>query len=65
MKELTFGTILIAIMILLFMLTPLAFIWSVNTLFSLGIAYEIKNLIAAWLLLSVSKFVIHAQLPKK
>lgn len=65
MKELTFGTILIAIMILLFMLTPLAFIWSVNTLFSLGIAYEIKNLIAAWLLLSVSKFVLQAQLPKK
>lgn len=65
MKELTFGTILIAIIILLFMLTPLAFIWSVNTLFSLGIAYEIKNLIAAWLLLSVSKFVIHTQLPKK
>lgn len=65
MKELTVGTILIAIMILLFMLTPLAFIWSVNTLFSLGIAYEIKNLIAAWLLLSVSKFVLQAQLPKK
>lgn len=65
MKEITVGTVLFVIFILLFMVTPLAFIWSVNTLFSLGISYEIKNLIAAWLLLSVSKFVLHAQLPEK
>lgn len=58
MKEIA----LVIVLILLFMVTPFAFIWSVNTLFSLGIAYEIKNLIAAWLLLSVSKFILHADI---
>ena len=38
-------------------ITPLAFLWSVNTLFGLNIPYTSKYFLAAWLLLGVIRLV--------
>lgn len=50
-----FGILLLVVVLLAVM--PFAFLWSLNTLFGLGVPYTLKYLFAAWLLLAVFKFV--------
>ncbi len=53
----TFGIFIILVCICLWLgllvLVPLAAIWSVNTLFGLGIAYTVLNWIASLLLITI------------
>ena len=46
-------TTIVVLLIVLFLLSPLATIWAVNTLFGLGIAYTFKTWLAMFLLQSV------------
>lgn len=53
MNEL-FGILIMgAFIILLIDLMPIAFIWSVNTLFGTGIAYSLWNIVATMVLLTI------------
>ena len=57
MKELFLVAFLVLAVILLLMVTPMAFIWSINSLFGLGIPYTIHSFLAAWVLLFVIRLV--------
>lgn len=43
-------TTIVVLLVVLFLLSPLATIWAVNTLFGLGIAYTFKTWLAMFLL---------------
>lgn len=57
MKELFLAAFLVLAVILLLMVTPMAFLWSINSLFGLGIPYTIHSFLAAWVLLFVIRLV--------
>lgn len=57
MKELFLAAFLVLAIILLLMVTPMAFLWSINSLFGLGIPYTIHSFLAAWILLFVIRLV--------
>lgn len=57
MKELFLAAFLVLAVILLLMVTPMAFLWSVNSLFGLGIPYTLHSFLAAWVLLFVIRLV--------
>lgn len=57
MKELFLAAFLVLAVILLLMVTPMAFLWSVNSLFGLGIPYTFHSFLAAWVLLFVIRLV--------
>lgn len=52
MKELLYLILLVALVIVAVVFGPLLFIWSLNTLFSLGIAYTFWNWLASLILIS-------------
>lgn len=57
MKEIIISALVLLSLLVLLAVTPLAFLWSVNSLFGLGIAYELKNVVAAWAFLFVIRLV--------
>lgn len=57
MKELFLAAFLVLAVILLLMVTPMAFLWSINSLFGLGIPYTLHSFLAAWVLLFVIRLV--------
>jgi len=52
MSKFMFALGIIVLVILLIIISPIALIWSVNTLFSLGIVVNLKTWFAAFLLLT-------------
>lgn len=57
MKEFIFVVGVLLLVLVLLAVTPLAFIWSVNSLFGLSIPYTLHSFLAAWLLLGVIRLV--------
>lgn len=61
MKNLLIVVGMILLVWVILFITPLAFIWSVNTLFGLSIPYTSKYFLAAWLLLGVIRLVTRTE----
>lgn len=60
MKETTLALLLVLAAVLILLVTPLAFIWSVNSLFGSGIPYTPNSFLAAWTLLLVIQVVLRS-----
>jgi hypothetical protein len=60
MSDTTAG-LLVIVLVILILLSPLATIWALNTLFSLGLAYSFKNFVAV----SVLQAILAAKTPSK
>lgn len=52
MKEIVYLVLLVALVLVAIVFGPLLFLWSLNTLFSLGIAYTFWTWLASLILLS-------------
>lgn len=61
MRDLFLVVFILALVVVLLAVTPLAFLWSVNSLFGLSIPYSLKSVFAAWVLLFVVRIVARTQ----
>jgi hypothetical protein len=64
MKDLLFVISIFLIVAILLAITPVAFIWGVNTLFGQSIPYDLKSIFAAWVLLFVVRIVTRTEVEK-
>ena len=53
MKETVQIVAILLLVLVLLAVMPVALVWSVNTLFGLSIPYNLKSIVAAWVLLFV------------
>jgi hypothetical protein len=53
MKDFIFVSGILVLTVILLLVLPVAFLWSVNSLFGTGIPYTFRHLLAAWVLLFV------------
>lgn len=65
MKELVIVLMFLILIVTLLAIAPLAFLWSVNSLFGLAIPYTLHSFLAAWVLLAVVRLVTRTEVPKK
>ena len=67
MKDFIFVVSILMLVVLLLAIVPIAFLWSINGLFGLGIPYEIKSIAAAWILLAVIRLAtrVDIEAPRK
>jgi hypothetical protein len=61
MKDLLFVVGMMLLVVVLLAVTPLAFLWSVNSLFGTGIPYNLHSFLAAWILLTVIRIVTRTE----
>jgi hypothetical protein len=61
MKDLLFVAGILLLVVVLLAVTPLAFLWSVNSLFGTGIPYSLHSFLAAWMLLTVIRIVTRTE----
>lgn len=61
MKDLILVVGILLLVVVLLAITPLAFLWSVNTLFGASIPYTTQSFLAAWVLLFVIRIVTRAE----
>lgn len=61
MKDFVFVVTILLLVVVLLAIAPLAFLWSVNSLFGAGIPYNFNSLIAAWVLLAVLRLVTRSE----
>lgn len=64
MKDIFIVVGFILLVIVLLAITPLAFLWSVNSLFGLTIPYTLHSFVAAWVLLSVIRLITRTEVKK-
>lgn len=57
MRDFFFVLGILLLVVVLLAVTPLLFLWSVNSLFAAGIPYNFRHLFAAWVLLFVLRIV--------
>lgn len=61
MKDLILVVGIFLLLGVLLLVTPLMFLWSVNSLFGLGIPYTLHSFLAAWVLLFVIRVVTRTE----
>jgi hypothetical protein len=61
MKDLLFVVGIMALVVILLAVTPLAFLWSVNSLFGTSIPYTLYSFLAAWVLLTVIRIATRTE----
>lgn len=64
MKDIAIVLGFLLLVVVLLAVTPLAFLWSVNSLFGLSIPYTLHSFLAAWVLLSVVRLVTRTEVKK-
>ena len=65
MQDIIFVLLVLVLGAILLVVTPVAFIWGVNTLFGQSIPYDLKSVFAAWVLLFVIRIVTRAEVETK
>ena len=61
MKDLIFVIGILLLVVVLLAIMPLAFLWSINSLFGLSIPYTFHSFLAAWVLLFVIRVVTRTE----
>lgn len=61
MKDFIFVVGILILVVVLLAITPIVFLWSVNTLFGLSIPYTLHSFLAAWALLFVIRVVTRTE----
>lgn len=65
MKDLTLVVGVLLLTVVLLLVTPVVFIWSVNLLFGTGIQYDTKSILAAWCLLFIVRLVTRTEVKRE